>query len=316
MTRLISIVFLMLTVCTGLATGSEDSSSSTDERAVINGFMDGFHEAAARADKDRYLKHFTKDGVFMGTDDWERWSLEPAFKAYVSERFKGGTGWSYKAIERHIAFSPDRKVAWFDEITKSEKIKKEKNTRKQLDLRSIDEPLFEALRTLRLSLAQEQGVPPYVIFHDTTLTEMARTRPKTLDAMRYISGVGEQKLKHYGHQFLEEMAKHPLPELLDNNLSDTINETLVLHQQGKNAGAIALARNLKSSTIYTHLAEAIADGRLNVREVLPLDDTQYAEIINTLEMLDAEKDGPLKHVFEALNEKYDYGILRCVMAGQ
>jgi len=201
-------------------------------------------------------------------------------------------------------------------ITKSEKIKKEKNTRKQLDLRSIDEPLFEALRTLRLSLAQEQGVPPYVIFHDTTLTEMARTRPKTLDAMRYISGVGEQKLKHYGHQFLEEMAKHPLPELLDNNLSDTINETLVLHQQGKNAGAIALARNLKSSTIYTHLAEAIADGRLNVREVLPLDDTQYAEIINTLEMLDAEKDGPLKHVFEALNEKYDYGILRCVMAGQ
>ncbi len=121
MTRLISVIFLMLTVCTGLATGSENSSSHKDERAVINEFMDGFHEAAAHADKDRYLRHFTRDGVFMGTDDWERWPLEPAFRAYVSERFKGGTGWSYKAIERHIAFSPDRKVAWFDEITKSEK---------------------------------------------------------------------------------------------------------------------------------------------------------------------------------------------------
>jgi len=200
-------------------------------------------------------------------------------------------------------------------ITKPEKIKKEKGTHKQQDLRSIDEPLFEALRTLRLSLAQEQGVPPYIIFHDTTLAEMARTRPATAETMRYISGVGEQKLKHYGQQFLEEIAKYPLPELLDNNLSDTINETLALHQQGKDAETIALERNLKPSTIYSHLAEAVADGRLNTREAVPLDDTQYAEIINTLEMLDAETGGPLRPAYEALDEKYDYGILKCVLAG-
>ncbi|MFC1603075.1 DNA helicase RecQ [Pseudomonadota bacterium] len=200
-------------------------------------------------------------------------------------------------------------------ISKPEKTKREKGARKQQDLRSIDEPLFEALRALRLNLAQEQGVPPYIIFHDATLTEMARTRPTTSEALRYISGVGEQKLKHYGKQFLEEIGKHPLPELLDNNLSDTINETLALHQQGKDAEAIALERNLKPSTIYTHLAEAVADGRLNTREALPLDDTQYAEIINTLEMLDTEIDSPLKPAYEALDEKYDYGILRCVLAG-
>jgi len=200
-------------------------------------------------------------------------------------------------------------------ITKPEKVKKEKGARKQHDLRSIDEPLFEALRTLRLSLAQEQGVPPYVIFHDTTLTEMTRTRPTTEETLRYISGVGEQKLKHYGQQFLEEIAKYPLPELLDNNLSDTVNETLMLQQQGKDAETIAQVRNLKPSTIYVHLAEAVADGRLNAREVLPLDDAQYAEIVNTLEMLDAEMDGPLKPTYEALDGKYDYGILRCVLAG-
>jgi len=200
-------------------------------------------------------------------------------------------------------------------ITKPEKIKKEKSTHKQQDLRSIDEPLFEALRTLRLSLAQEQGVPPYIIFHDTTLAEMARTRPATAETMRYISGVGEQKLKHYGQQFLEEIAKYPLPELLDNNLSDTINETLALHQQGKNAETIARERNLKPSTIYSHLAEAVADGRLNTREAVPLDDAQYAEIINTLEMLDTEAGGPLRPAYEALDEKYDYGILKCVLAG-
>ncbi|MCF6355515.1 MAG: DNA helicase RecQ [Candidatus Polarisedimenticolaceae bacterium] len=200
-------------------------------------------------------------------------------------------------------------------ITKPEKIKKEKGARKQQDLRSIDEPLFEALRALRLSLAQEQGVPPYVIFHDTTLTEMARARPATADAMRYISGVGEQKLKHYGVQFLQEIAKHPLPELLDNSLSDTINETLALHQQGKDAETIARERGLRPGTIYVHLTEAVTAGCLSARDALPLDDAQYAEIINAIELLGTEEDGFLKSLYEALDERYDYGILRCVLAG-
>ncbi|PCI45189.1 MAG: hypothetical protein COB49_10300 [Alphaproteobacteria bacterium] len=94
---------------------------ASDDKAAINDLIDGFHAAAANADRDRYLGYFTKDGIFMGTDDWERWPLNPDFTKYVSERFKGGKGWTYKAIERHIAFSPDREVAWFDEITKSEK---------------------------------------------------------------------------------------------------------------------------------------------------------------------------------------------------
>lgn len=96
-------------------------SFSADDKAAINALVDGFHAAAAAADKERYLAHMTNDGVFMGTDDWERWPMEPEFRKYVGERFAGGTGWTYKAIERHIAFGPNQKVAWFDEITKSEK---------------------------------------------------------------------------------------------------------------------------------------------------------------------------------------------------
>ena len=63
--------------------------------------------------------------------------------------------------------------------------------------------LFETLRSLRLRLAQEQGVPPYVIFHDATLLHMANERPQTLDAMRGITGVGERKLEQYGQAFLD-----------------------------------------------------------------------------------------------------------------
>ncbi len=65
------------------------------------------------------------------------------------------------------------------------------------------EALWEALRALRLRLAQEQGVPPYVIFHDSTLLQMADERPQTLEALRGITGIGERKLTQYGQAFLD-----------------------------------------------------------------------------------------------------------------
>ncbi|MHB2040148.1 MAG: HRDC domain-containing protein [Acidiferrobacteraceae bacterium] len=75
-------------------------------------------------------------------------------------------------------------------------------------LATDEEALFEALRTLRRALAQDQGVPPYIIFHDTTLQEMARTCPAHLEQLRRIPGVGAQKLKRYGARFLDEIAKY------------------------------------------------------------------------------------------------------------
>ncbi|MEO6215350.1 MAG: DNA helicase RecQ [Sphingomonas sp.] len=64
------------------------------------------------------------------------------------------------------------------------------------------DPLFEALRAKRRELAQEGQVPPYVIFHDSVLREMATVRPASLSAMARISGVGERKLQAYGDAFL------------------------------------------------------------------------------------------------------------------
>jgi len=66
----------------------------------------------------------------------------------------------------------------------------------------IGDPLFEALRAKRRELAQEGQVPPYVIFHDSVLREMATTRPANLAAMARISGVGARKLEAYGDAFL------------------------------------------------------------------------------------------------------------------
>ncbi len=69
-----------------------------------------------------------------------------------------------------------------------------------------DAALFEALRAKRLALAREQGVPPYVIFHDTTLLAMARQRPADRSALAGIPGIGRSKLERYGEIFLEAIA--------------------------------------------------------------------------------------------------------------
>ena len=63
--------------------------------------------------------------------------------------------------------------------------------------------LFDALRARRRELAREQGVPPYVIFHDTTLEAMAEEQPRTLEEFAALPGVGEKKLERYGTTFIE-----------------------------------------------------------------------------------------------------------------
>ena len=77
------------------------------------------------------------------------------------------------------------------------------------DLGAADAELFERLRALRLRLAQEAAVPPYVIFHDATLAAMAAGRPATEEELLALPGVGEKKLATYGKAFLEEIASVP-----------------------------------------------------------------------------------------------------------
>jgi ATP-dependent DNA helicase RecQ len=73
---------------------------------------------------------------------------------------------------------------------------------------SNGDPLFQALREQRTALAKAQGVPPYIIFNDATLMEMAGAKPRTIDEFAGLSGVGAAKLERYGEIFLEVIARH------------------------------------------------------------------------------------------------------------
>jgi ATP-dependent DNA helicase RecQ len=67
---------------------------------------------------------------------------------------------------------------------------------------------WEELRLLRLEIARSQSVPPYVIFHDKTLKELATIIPDSLEEMRTVSGIGERKIELYGKQFLKVIREH------------------------------------------------------------------------------------------------------------
>ena len=71
----------------------------------------------------------------------------------------------------------------------------------------MGDPLFDALRELRRDLAKDAGVPPYVIFHDSTLRDMASQKPQTDFDLSCIAGIGTRKREVYGRAFLEVIAR-------------------------------------------------------------------------------------------------------------
>lgn len=87
--------------------------ASPDNQAAA--VLDDFHAAAAAADGARYFGHFAKEGVFLGTDAEERWTVAQ-FKAYAQPHFSKGKGWTYHPRSRNVSVSKDGATAWFDEM--------------------------------------------------------------------------------------------------------------------------------------------------------------------------------------------------------
>ena len=103
-----------------------------------------------------------------------------------------------------LEFGPGARALLKGETTLSVVIppKRERRRRGSAEANPQDDPLFEALRACRRDLAKEAGVPPYVIFHDSVLRDMAAQRPRDRHALSLLTGVGQRKLDAYGDAFL------------------------------------------------------------------------------------------------------------------
>ncbi|PWU18974.1 MAG: DNA helicase RecQ [Verrucomicrobia bacterium] len=191
---------------------------------------------------------------------------------------------------------------------------------------ACDEVLFERLRQLRKRLADERAVPPYIVFSDVALRQMARLYPSNSHEFARISGVGEKKLQEYGTVFLAEIADHlrtnprqifaddsftaPAPLPAHVRLGATAHESLRQFRAGASVEQIAAQRKLVASTIYGHLAEAITAGeQVDLSQLLTMEEQR--EIAAVFDQKGLERLAP---VFEALGGRYDYGRIKLVRA--
>jgi hypothetical protein len=82
---------------------------------LVAGVLNDWHRAAAAADEPRYFGHFAGNGVFLGTDATERWTVKE-FREWARPHFSAKKAWNFRPRDRHIEVSGDGRTAWFDEM--------------------------------------------------------------------------------------------------------------------------------------------------------------------------------------------------------
>ena len=138
-----------------------------------------------------------------------------------------------------------------------------------------DRELWEALRARRKQLADAHGVPPYVIFPDSTLVDMLRQRPTTLQDMSLVSGVGSHKLERYGADFLQVLGGEGAQA--DNETRDA-HEALALVLAGMTAEQAAAQLGQPLRKVYGQLAQGISTGNLTLEQAIDIGPAQLERI--------------------------------------
>jgi ATP-dependent DNA helicase RecQ len=190
----------------------------------------------------------------------------------------------------------------------------------------VDHDLFEALRVLRRDLAAEKQVPPYVVFGDATLREMARHRPGSPEAMRRLYGVGETKLRDYGEAFLRVIAAHCEEKglTLDAAVKAPVQaeppmplkrparqeEVSAFFRAGLSVEEVMQRTGLARSTVNEYLAAYVRQDR-PASIAAWVDEATYHRVADAARQVGVER---LKPIFLALNETVPYETIRLVVS--
>ncbi|MCU1725755.1 DNA helicase RecQ [Pseudomonas sp. 7P_10.2_Bac1] len=177
-------------------------------------------------------------------------------------------------------------------------------------VRGDEREQWEALRALRRKLAEEHGVPPYVIFPDSTLLEMLRSQPTSLSDMAKVSGIGARKLERYGEAFLEVLGGQvETPKVV----ADIRHELISLARAGMTPLQISGQLQCSEKNVYTLLAEAIGRQELSLEQALDLPEELMEEVQDAF--LDGEGELPsVSSIAEQFKGRVPEGVLYCVRA--
>ncbi len=187
---------------------------------------------------------------------------------------------------------------------------------------AFDDGLFEELRKLRKKLADERGVPPFVIFADTSLRDMARRLPQDESSFLQITGVGEQKLKWFGPEFTKVISdycrRHGLASEKNDNFkkmervplvstASTYEETRRLVRQKLSLHEMTNIRGLAAGTLLAHLEKLLSeDPTIDLQHLRPAQE-RFEKIKAAFEQAGASALSPVKAI---LGDDYSYDEIR------
>ena len=214
---------------------------------------------------------------------------------------------------------------------KKQEIEREIRSSRERQSLDYDGGLFEGLRALRRRIASEKRVPPYVVFGDATLQQMAHYIPQSRDSLARISGVGAVKLEQYGEEFLAVICDYAR----ENNLTDrteiasgrvrhrssetsrkgkrtaTYETTKRLLDEGRTVNEVAQERRLTANTIVSHIEMLVQSGAaLNLRTHLPGGE-RVKRIEDAFSQLGYTRLAPVR---DLLGYDYSYEEIRLVRA--
>ena len=191
--------------------------------------------------------------------------------------------------------------------------------------------LFERLRKLRMLIADSEGVPPFLVFSDATLHELATFLPQDQDELIRISGFGQVKLAKYGKEFLDEVASYCHDNDLSSRMpsekvkrkkktvkkskkgeSSTFVETLQLAREGLTIEEMAAQRGFSPQTIIRHLEVWISKGELSVNNYVTAEKQNQIKKV----VLEIGTELGLRAIKETLGEDFSYDEIRMVLAGE
>jgi ATP-dependent DNA helicase RecQ len=282
--------------------------------------------------KEKVLQHGHENlstygiGKDRSLDEWRQLARSLTHQGFLTQTTDGygilklnDRSWEVMRNQRNVLLPIERDA----EPTKA--AERESTIERPVDV----DILFERLRLLRKNLADEQEVPPYVIFSNATLNQMAEQQPTDRRDFAKLSGVGAKKLEQYADDFiaiiLDHHLKYPPAEISESNPSrvkqeatpksklskaSTQRETLAMYENGLDIDEIARDRGLKPATVWTHLVQLIEAGYAINCDRLVAPERQTV----IYEALDAIGGDSLRNLFDHLREEYSYDEIKIIRA--
>ncbi len=244
-------------------------------------------------------------GKEVSWKDWQHYSIQLINQGYIEIAFQYHNALRLTEFAKSVLFN-GAKVFLTKPIDISIKIE---NSKEKSNKKKKNSELNERLRLLRHKIALEEDIPAYLVFSDATLEEIEKARPMSDSEFLEISGVGQRKFEVYGDLFIAEIVAFHKEKRA--KITNTHEITYEFYKEGLSIEEIAVKRNLKATTIYSHIATLYLDGKpINLYDFVS--EQEVEAVKKAKHILDSPT--ALKPYFDYLEEQLDYFKIRLALA--